>query len=142
MQSVETQKFCIDHSIADENHWISGVITTAVFGNSSFDWLIVGCLTSRGIYLIYIQVSNKFKDIFWFWFDIMVFNPTKIVFMVQRARHSPNTISALFHGQALDITVCDRCVTSNDQLYIYILTRIGYIRWDDNDFQFALDQNT
>jgi hypothetical protein len=27
MQSAETQKFRIDHSIADENHWISDKIT-------------------------------------------------------------------------------------------------------------------
>jgi predicted alpha/beta hydrolase len=38
--------------------------------------------------------------------------------------------------------VSDCCLTPNEQFFSYIIVRTSYIRWDDDDVHFALDQHS
>ena len=38
--------------------------------------------------------------------------------------------------------VSDCCLTPNEHFFSYIVTRISYIRWNDNDILFVLDQHS
>jgi len=37
--------------------------------------------------------------------------------------------------------VSDYCLMPNEQFFSHIMTRTRYIRWDDDDFHFILDQH-
>jgi len=38
--------------------------------------------------------------------------------------------------------VSDCCLTPSEQYFSHIMTRTSYIRWDDDDVLFVLDQHT
>ena len=40
-----------------------------------------------------------------------------------------------------NIKVSDCCFTPIEQLFSYIMASTNYIRWDDDDVRFVLDQN-
>ena len=56
-----------------------------------------------------------------------------------------DTLSWLLANQSLLLLlkwVNDCCLTPNEQFFSYIMLRTKYIRWDDDDVPFVLDQYT